>query len=636
MCGIAGIMTRAGRRPDPDAAARLTAALHHRGPDGDGVYADGAVLLADTRLAIVDVAGGQQPLYGPGGAVLVANGEIYNAPELREELQRDELTGQAGGGAAFGTLSDCEPAVHLFERLGPAYAQRLRGMYAIAIYDPATGRLVVSRDRFGIKPLYYVETAEHGFAFASEPAALFAAGLATPAVVDAKVGELLQLKHVTGEQTIFGGVRRVAPGETLVVEDGRVVERHRIATLAPPLRPARTPLKHALAGFERVMTDSVAVHLRTDVPYGLFFSGGIDSSILLTLMQRIAGERVQALTLGYAGDLPGDESRDALEIARGAGADCRRVEMSADDFWRFAPRIAAAVDDPTTDAAVLPTWMLGRAARADGLKVTLCGEGADELFGGYSRYRRARLPFTRLPFTRLPLTGANEKRGVFDAVEGIGGGFPGWSAGLDAAWAGLRADGRSRAGALQALDCVERLPNSLLVKLDRCLMANSVEGRTPFLDREVAAFAASLPDPLKAGLRHGKVVLREWLARANPAARPFARKQGFNPPVGTWMAARAAELGPLVAAHPAITPLAEASGVRRLFEDAQRRHQPAWSLLFYALWCSHHVLRHRSDGDIGEVLDRSAAAARRPRPCAQGPGSGGPPLRRAAVREGRG
>ncbi len=584
-------MGRRGRAPDAHVASRLTAALHHRGPDSDGVYAQGSVLLADTRLAIVDVAGGRQPLFGPGGAVLVANGEIYNAPELRAEL---------GADAAFQTLSDCEPAVHLYERIGPAYAERLRGMYAIAIYDPASEQLTLSRDPYGIKPLYFVEAPE-GFAFASEPAALFEAGLAHPEIVDAKVDELLQLKHVTGSGTIFKRVMRVEPGETLVVREGAVAERLRIATL-PPSRPlARTSLDRALAGFERVMTDSVDVHLRTDVPYGLFFSGGIDSSILLTLMQRLVGPRVHALTLGYPGHYPGDESHDALEIARGSGADCRRVEMSADDFWRFAPRIAAAIDDPTTDAAVLPTWMLGRAAREQGLKVTLCGEGADELFGGYSRYRRAKLPFLRQGR-------GGDKRGVFDAVAEMAPRFDGWSTGLKAVDAEVRRTARSRMDALQALDVVERLPNSLLIKLDRCLMANSVEGRTPFLDREVVAFAATLPEPLKASFKQGKVLLREWLARANPAARPFAPKQGFNPPVGPWMASRAAELAALVGAHPAIAPLADGSVVRRLFEDAAQRHQPAWSLLFYALWHNHHILGRSCQGSIGEVLDRSAGA----------------------------
>jgi len=585
MCGIAGIMMRRGVKPPAAALERLRKALSLRGPDSSGVYTQDATGLVETRLAIVDVENGQQPMFGPAGAVLVANGEIYNAPELRAEM---------GGDAGFKSLSDCEPIVHLFERLGTDYAQALRGMYGVAIYDPAHRTLTISRDQFGIKPLYYISTPDY-LAFASEASALFEAGLAAPSVRGGAAQELLQLKHVTGVETIFEGVRRVEPGETLVVIDGAVASRRIIPTL-PPILPRRTTLESALTAFERVMTQSVELHLRTDVPYGLFFSGGIDSSILLTLMQRLVGPRVQALTLGYSGQLPGDESWTALEIAQGGGAQCRRIEMTPQDFWRLAPRIAAALDDPTTDAAILPTFMLGQAARAEGLKVTLCGEGADELFGGYARYRRARLPWAGLDL------GKDERRGALDDAPELVGLFPGWSAGFARVAAEQRARWKTPLRTLQAIDGCERLPNSLLMKLDRCLMANSVEGRTPFLDREVAAFALSLPDHLKASLKYGKVLLREWLARANPAARPFARKKGFNPPVGAWMAAQAGALAGLVAAQPGVAALVPAAAVREVFEQAGRHHQPAWSLLFYALWHNHHILGAPFDGDIGEVL----------------------------------
>jgi asparagine synthase (glutamine-hydrolysing) len=592
MCGIAGIMMKGGRQPPMAALERLRLALRLRGPDSSGVHTQDATGLVETRLAIVDVENGRQPMFGPAGAVMVANGEIYNAPELRAEM---------GGDAGFKTLSDCEPIVHLFERLGDRYAERLRGMYGVAIYDPAARTLTISRDQFGIKPLYYVQTPDY-LAFASEASALFEAGLATPTVRADAARELLQLKHVTGAETIFAGVMRAEPGETLVIADGAVTARRQIPML-PPVAPRRMNLKTALAAFDAVMTQSVEVHLRTDVPYGLFFSGGVDSSILLTLMQRLVGPRVQALTLGYSGQLPGDESWTALEIAEGGGAQCRRVEMTPDDFWRLAPRIAAALDDPTTDAAILPTYMLGRAARAEGLKVTLCGEGADELFGGYARYRRARLPWAGLRF------GRDDRRGALDEAPELSGLFPGWSAGIDAVAADQRRRWNTPLRTVQALDCCERLPNSLLMKLDRCLMANSVEGRTPFLDREVAAFALTLPDELKASLKYGKVLLREWLARANPAARPFARKKGFNPPVGAWMAARAELLGELVSAQPGVASLIPAAAVRAVFQRAAQRHQPAWSLLFYALWHNHHIMGGSAEGDIGEALAPHSGAS---------------------------
>ena len=570
---------RDGAPVDRAVLDRLAAALHHRGPDSKGFHVDGGVALADTRLAIVDVAGGRQPLFGPKGAALVANGEIYNAPELRQAM-----------GGVFATLSDCEPAVHLYEREGADYAARLRGMYAIAIHDPAADRVLLSRDPFGIKPLYYVQT-EALFAFASEPQALFAAGLATPALRAGATAELMQLKHVTGADTIFTGVERVAPGETLVLEGGRIVDRRRIATV-PPRTHAGQRLRPALERFDAVMADSVAVHLRTDVPYGLFFSGGVDSTILLHLMRRLSTTPVRALTVGYEGRDPADESFGALETASALGADCTRVEMGADDFWRLAPRVAATVDDPTADPAVLPTYVLGRAAREAGLKVVLSGEGADELFGGYARYRRA----------TVPLIGGRDtgKSGVFDDMPALENAFTGWSAAFDAI--AKAAPGRSRLDRLQALDCEERLPNSLLVKLDRCLMANSVEGRTPFLDREVTGFAATLPDRLRADPRHGKVLLRHWLARHAPETRPFARKRGFNPPVGRWMHDRRAVIAPLVAAQPGVAAFTDSATVAEVFEAAREAPQPAWSLLYYALWHATRILGRPAEGTIQDVL----------------------------------
>ena len=269
MCGIAGIFMRGGEAAEALVLDKLEAALRHRGPDSSGRYLEGPVGLLNTRLAIMDVAGGDQPLYGTKGAVLVANGEIYNAPQLRDALP----------GEAFATQSDCEPAAHLYERYGVGYAEHLRGMYGIAIHDPASGKLVISRDQFGIKPLYYVQTGSY-FAFASEPQALIAAGLAHPVLDPKHRDELLELKFTVGRETIFSGVERVLPGETLVVENGQVVERLRLPTLpSPPAKKIKAD--DALAQFEAVMTDSVLVHLQTEVPYGLFLSGGIDSSILL-------------------------------------------------------------------------------------------------------------------------------------------------------------------------------------------------------------------------------------------------------------------------------------------------------------------------------------------------------------------
>jgi asparagine synthase (glutamine-hydrolysing) len=340
---------------------------------------------------------------------------------------------------------------------------------------------------------------------------------------------------------------------------------------------------------DAVLLESVTAHLRSDVPYGLFLSGGVDSSALLALMRRATGGRVDALTVGWDGGGAADESFEAERLARAMGADCHRLQMTAADFWAFAPRIAAGIDDPTADAAVLPSWLLGRAARAGGLKVTLCGEGADELFGGYSRYRKRRSPWRWI--ARAP-----RAKGVFGDPESL----TGWREGIAAAEAAIV--GRSPLQAAQAVDIAEWLPNDLLTKLDRTLMAHGVEGRTPFLDPKVADFAFRLPDGLKAGARFGKVLLRDWLSEAFPQAGAYARKKGFKPPVGAWIAARALELVPLVAAHPALAGVLPANAVLAAFADAERESQPAWSLLFACLWHGHHILGVAADGDIGEVL----------------------------------
>jgi asparagine synthase (glutamine-hydrolysing) len=586
MCGIAGVMTPDGSPPDPALLDRLTAALAHRGPDGQGRLVRGGVALVHTRLAIIDLDTGEQPLFAPGGTALVANGEIYNNPELRAAM----------AGAPFRTRSDCEPAVFLYERDGESFADLLRGMYAIALHDPRRNRLVLARDPFGIKPLYYLQT-ESQFLFASEPQALRGAA----AAIDPRHrAELLQLKFTTGAETIFPGISRVLPGETLVVEAGRIVGRRRRAAL-PAGRPLPVRPEAALGALERVLLDSVSVHLRADVPYGLFLSGGIDSSALLALMTRAAGTRIRVLTCGWEGGGAVDESREAERLAGLMGAECHRLEMRRQDFWRFAPRIAAAIDDPTADAAVLPTWMLGRAARQDGLKVTLCGEGADELFGGYARYRKRRAPWRF--FARQP-----RSKGLFGELPALAG----WRAGLAAAEAEAGRD-RSPLQAIQAADIAEWLPNDLLTKLDRCLMVHGVEGRTPFLDPVVADFAFRLPDALKTRLRFGKVLLRDWLARAFPEAGAYARKRGFKPPVGAWMAAEAARLSELVAAQPGVAEAMPPARVQAAFASAEASPQPAWSLLFYALWHSRHVLGVDPAGDVGEVLAAARAQAR-PKP----------------------
>jgi asparagine synthase (glutamine-hydrolysing) len=580
-------MTCDGRRPESAVLDRLELALAHRGPDGSGRHISSPIGLVSTRLAIIDLRTGGQPIHDEYGAVLVANGEIYNDPELRAEL-RD---------AHFRTGSDCESPLHLYRRKGLDFVRDLRGMYAIALYDPAASKLILARDPFGIKPLYYVEAPTY-FAFASEPQALIAAGLAGRLIRPRARAELLQLKFSTGSETIFSQIRRVLPGESLVVVDGRIVERKQRSAL-PEDGLHRMPYREALQRLDQILRDSVEHHLRSDVPYGLFLSGGIDSSTLLVVMAAFSSRPVIALTVSFPGSKAADEQTVAQRIARSVDAEHHVVEMIERDFWVNAPRVAEALDDPTTDAAALPTFALGQAVK-DHVKVVLTGEGGDEIFCGYSRYCRARRlwgMFTRNARTRGEFQGLGTMNGVFD----------GWRDGLNQAERNQARAERTFIQTLQAIDCAEWLSNDLMIKLDRCLMTHGVEGRTPFLDQVVADFAFRLSDDMKATTKMSKRLLRDWLSWRAPAAEPYVKKTGFNPPVGEWIGAKKCIIEKLVSAQPGIAEVFNREYVRLVFSDPEKKPQVAWSLVFYALWHSHHVLGISSEGNVEDVL----AAAQR-------------------------
>jgi len=322
----------------------------------------------------------------------------------------------------------------------------------------------------------------------------------------------------------------------------------------------------ALIELDRVLTDSVGVHQRADVPYGMFFSGGIDSSVLLAMMVRLNERPVRTFTAGFPGAAVHDERRHAREVALAVGADPVDVEFTEADFWRMLPEVAAAMDDPAADYAILPTYKLAQAARAEGLKVVLCGEGGDELFAGYGRYRTADRTW---PFNReMRRTGMLDGLGV---LREEGRRRP-WRAGIAAAECAAAGAGWTKLQTVQAVDCADWLPHDLLTKLDRCLMANGVEGRVPFLDPAVARFAFLLPDALKIRRGHGKWLLRRWLETGLPASRPFTRKRGFTVPVGEWMRRRGRALGRLVATQDGVVEACRMEAVEALFQSDKPRH----------------------------------------------------------------
>ncbi len=592
MSGIAGlILSTASPPPEPALLSRLLRALVHRGPDGSGHSVIGRVGLVHNRLAIIDLETGDQPLFA-GPATLVANGAIYNYRELRAELPD----------IGFATHSDCEPALHLWRRDGVDYTSRLRGMFAIAIHERAARSVTLSRDPFGIKPLYTAPTT-HGLAFASEPQALLEAGLVPRRLRPAARDELLQMQFTTGAETIFEGINRVLPGETLTCADGNVIDRRRVAAL-PEGGPEQIDEDAALERLDRALEESVLLHQRSDVPYGMFLSDGIDSSVLLALMARLNNQPVLAFTAVW--ELPHETSGSedgrahAATVARAAGAQHEPVEITEAMVWRHLPEIVACMDDPAADYAIIPSWFLARRARQD-VKVVLCGEGGDELFGGYGRYRKAMRPWW--------LGGRVMRgRGNFDRVDVLRRRPTGWRDGFTASEQLAAGGGRTRLAAAQAADIADWLPHNLLLRLDRCLMAHAVEGRTPFLDPAVAAASFRLPDELKLRGRVGKYLLRRWLDKHLPQAAPFAPKRGSTVPVGEWIRGRGQRLGPLVAAQPGVAEIAEPDKVTALFRDgatlngAWRDGFAAWLLLFYALWHRRHIVGLKPAGDVFDTL----------------------------------
>jgi asparagine synthase (glutamine-hydrolysing) len=565
MCGIAGIVGA------PEGARALIEAIAHRGPNGIRVEESERFSLAHARLSIIDLEGGWQPLHAAGSTV-IGNGEIYNYLELTEEFQlKDKLA----------TGSDFEPLLHIYAQEGERAFDRLRGMYAFCLIG-ADGRAWLARDPFGIKPLY-IRAQGGAVAFASEPRAFGRAHVSR-----AISRQVAALHYSLETDTAWPGVRRLEPGEVIELVGGEARHhRLRAAIPAPPtrereegatLRPAMGagPLDEsaAIAALDRVLEDSIKVHQRSDVPYGLFLSGGIDSAAVAAMMARLNERPVVAYTCGFEDADARDERAQAERVAQALKLDWNNVSFAAEDFWRIAPQVAWAMDDPVADYACLPTYKLAEAAKAR-LTVVLTGEGGDELFAGYGRYRRALRP---------SLLGGRVAEPQIDEVMR--------DAGTEAlaAW-------RRRAAAPAGLSTLQQaqygdiatwLPNDLLLKLDRCLMAHGLEGRTPFLDPEVAAFAFHLPDRLKTRGRFGKYLLRAWLERHCPAAEPWARKRGFTVPVAAWIAPRASELAASLAQVEAVRAACSAETVRAVFND-EAHASLRWPLLFLGLWGRIHT-----------------------------------------------
>ena len=568
MCGIAGV-SLTSERPVPAAMLRALAdALRHRGPDGEGMVEGPGVALVHRRLSIIDVAGGAQPISDADEAVhIVANGEIYNYRPLQDALDEH--------GVALKTRSDTEPALHLYKAHGTGFVDHLNGMYALAIYDGRTGEVVLARDPFGIKPLYYAQTSE-GIAFASEPAALIKAGWTAAEVETRALGAYFARQYVGGRHTLLKGIRRVLPGETLVLQKGEIVRRGR---RLPALRPAAKAADGADAAFDRILEHAVRRHQQSEVPYGAFLSGGIDSSCMVLKMSQIAGP-VNTFTIGFDSATVDDERTAAERLVRDLDVSHRGILFSEEDFWATLPKMCAAFDDLVADYAALPLLKLAREA-APSVKVVLSGEGGDEIFAGYGRYRRGWWDTLR----RRPFRGRGGTAGyeaLFDPAvfdDAVGADIP------------FDLNGFTPLQRRQAIDVVDWLPDDLLTKVDRCLMAYGIEGRVPYLDDDLAAFGFGLPDRCKVSGRHGKYLVKSWLSRQRPDLDVWARKRGFTVPIGDWLERKRPHLAAYLSAQEGVRAITKVAPLEAFFARpfGRKGAQLAFALLCFGLWHDIHI-----------------------------------------------
>jgi asparagine synthase (glutamine-hydrolysing) len=559
MCGICGLVSLDGATaPDPAALAAMNETLVHRGPDSDGSVIDGPAGLAMRRLSIIDLAGGDQPIANEDGRIqVIQNGEIYNYAELMDELR--------GRGHTFRTHSDTEVLVHLYEERGPAFVEALRGMFAIAIWDARHGRLLLARDRFGIKPLYY-RVAGATVSFASELKALLRQPGFSREIDPDGLESFLAFNSIPAPLTIFKEARKLPAGHTLVAEGGAVTVTRYARPTPVSAEGVRTEEDGVLAEeLGERLRDSVRAHLVSDVPVGVLLSGGIDSAALTAMAAQESGYRVSTFSIGFE-ETSFDELAQARRVAERYGTDHHELILRPDAV-DLLPRLVEAFDEPFGDSSALPTYLVSQLA-ADTVKVVLSGEGGDELFGGYYTYVADRLaprvgraaPLLRPLVDLLPSSSGKASfdykakrfiRGahlppverhhawkeIFSAdAQGELLASPPASDPLDLYRARYaETDGAQELARLQDLDLGIYLVDDLLVKTDRASMAHSLEARVPFLDPVVAELALALETKQKVRGLSKKRLLRQAVEPLLPREIVRGRKQGFSIPVAAWL-----------------------------------------------------------------------------------------------------
>ncbi len=562
MCGICGIFEPTGALINSDEVDRMASVIAHRGPDGEGHYLAPGIALGHRRLAIIDPAGGGQPISNESGEILlVANCEIYNFVELRDEL--------TGSGHRFRTRSDAEVMVHAYEQWGTAAVTRLNGMFAFALWDGARRRLLLARDHLGIKPLYYVWVGQR-LLFASEIKPLLSRP-ECPREVDLEaLAQLFTLGYVASPKTLFQGIMKLPPGHLMTASaEGCEVRRY---WGWRPRRTVEAREEVLVEEYQSLIEDAVRLQMRSDVPVGLFLSSGVDSGALLAMMSDWGSRPVQAFTVGFVGGEATNEVTQAKEVAHAFGAQHTDCMIAPEDYQAYFERYLADLEEPVGDDTAAAFYFVSRLS-AQQVKTVLCGQGADELWAGYRRYQGLKLSgvYSRLPrsltgrviasvLAKAPSealrrgSSALAEPDVFERLIQI---YSFYDVGMKqqlfrpwlkaeigvngvsakAALGALHNDVASRDALTQMLyiDARASLPEDLLMVADKTSMANSLEVRVPYLDHRVVEFVESLPPQLKLRGFEGKYLHKRALAKWLPSEVLCRKKKGFSNPIEQWL-----------------------------------------------------------------------------------------------------
>jgi len=637
VCGLAGYLGWAAAPTDVRATLEaMGRAIAHRGPDDHGVWmdADATIGLSHRRLAILDLSqSGHQPMSSASGRLVIAfNGEIYNHRALRKELE--------GAGVSFRGHSDTEVLLEGCERWGiHETLRRTNGMFAIALWDAHERALFLARDRVGEKPLYYAATARR-VVFGSELRALRAHPAFDASIDAGALANFVRLSYVPAPRTIYSAARKLSPGacirfrlrgDALEMEEFRYWQLENAVRVGLARRADSGDAEAHLDEMEALLSEAVALRMEADVPLGAFLSGGIDSSLVVALMQKQSVRRVRTFTIGF--DDPGfDESKHAEAVARHLGTEHLTHVLTAQEALRAVPELGAIYDEPFADASQLPTLLLSRVTRGH-VTVALSGDGGDEVFGGYNRYVTAgsvlavsaRIPgMLRGPLARvlrdvspgswdrllrhvpaLPsqageklhkLAGAIQARSVGQYYEHVASRFSNplelINSDGEPAWPGNSAWMReaSPADELIYLDMMRYLPDDILVKVDRATMSVGLEGRIPLLDHRVVECAWALPSSAKIRGLEGKWLLRRLLERHLPRSLFDRPKAGFAVPVASWLRGPLREWADGLLSTEALgrDPLLNATAIRALWREFQEgrssNHDVLWNLLMYRSW----------------------------------------------------